>query len=251
MKETFNEFYAKIYDDLYSQKPYADEVEYIIKLISNSSTSASYPSHVLDFGCGTGNHSLEFYKRGFFVTGLDPSPFMIEIARTKITRVPELKFLVGGIDTVILENYNLVTCLFNVLGYYSAESNPAQLFKKFNTLLLKDNGRIVVDFWDVSKIHHDAQEKISKSYITKWGLLQRTTSSKFVKNDVLEIYINWNIDGLPINDSQEKHMIKVFSSIKIMNLLKQAGFKNIEPLEIPKGLYIDPRSSGFTATAGD
>ena len=39
-------------------------------------------SRILDVGCGTGRHSIEFAKRGYCVTGLDLSEGMLSVART-------------------------------------------------------------------------------------------------------------------------------------------------------------------------
>lgn len=53
------------------------EVDFILSL---------YPivpsSSILDVGCGTGRHSIEFARRGFRVTGIDISEGMLRIART-------------------------------------------------------------------------------------------------------------------------------------------------------------------------
>jgi len=38
---------------------------------------------VLDIGCGTGNHLLLFYQLGLDVTGLDASPYMLDIAKSR------------------------------------------------------------------------------------------------------------------------------------------------------------------------
>ena len=249
MNKTFNKFYASIYDDLYQDKAYSDEVGHIVKRVQQNSSSLSHSECILDFGCGTGNHALEFYKHGFSVTGVDPSVFMIEIAKGKILPNSKIEFLVGGIENVALRNYNLVTCLFNVLGYYSIDNNPLELFAKFNALLLEDRGHIVIDFWEKSKIQSVNQGVTTTNYITKLGVVSRTTSGKFAKDDVLEIDIGWAIDGLIIDSSQEKHFIKVFSSEFISESLKLAGFKDIQSFEPPKGLYVDSRSSTFIATA--
>lgn len=46
---------------------------------------------VLDIGCGTGNHLLLFYRLGLDVTGLDASPYMLDIARSRLGNKASLK----------------------------------------------------------------------------------------------------------------------------------------------------------------
>ncbi len=46
---------------------------------------------ILDIGCGTGNHLLLFYRSGFDVTGLDASPYMLDIARSRLGDKASLK----------------------------------------------------------------------------------------------------------------------------------------------------------------
>ena len=45
---------------------------------------------VLDIGCGTGNHLRMFLDMGLDITGLDPSPYMLDIARKKLGHRVEL-----------------------------------------------------------------------------------------------------------------------------------------------------------------
>jgi ubiquinone/menaquinone biosynthesis C-methylase UbiE len=46
---------------------------------------------ILDIGCGTGNHLLLFYRIGLDVTGLDASPYMLDIARSRLGQKASLK----------------------------------------------------------------------------------------------------------------------------------------------------------------
>jgi SAM-dependent methyltransferase len=64
----------------YEENPFTQytrfEVEFILRL---------YPlpagSSVLDVGCGTGRHAIEFARRGYKATGLDISSGMLDVAR--------------------------------------------------------------------------------------------------------------------------------------------------------------------------
>jgi ubiquinone/menaquinone biosynthesis C-methylase UbiE len=45
---------------------------------------------ILDIGCGTGRHLQLFLERGLDITGLDPSPHMLEVAKKKLGHRAEL-----------------------------------------------------------------------------------------------------------------------------------------------------------------
>ena len=44
------------------------------------------PGPVADLGCGPGAHALALARRGYDVTGIDGSPRMIQVARTRTAR---------------------------------------------------------------------------------------------------------------------------------------------------------------------
>ena len=53
-------------------------------------------SKVLDIGCGTGRHLLEFSKFTSYVTGTDISSKMLDYAKEKLKNVSEAKFIHGN-----------------------------------------------------------------------------------------------------------------------------------------------------------
>ena len=59
--------------------------------------AAKAGSKILDLGCGGGFLSEEFAKAGFAVTGLDPSPHLLEEARAHAAQ--------GGLDIKYVEGY--------------------------------------------------------------------------------------------------------------------------------------------------
>ena len=85
MEEYFNKI-ANRYDSWYLTKTgrYIDRTEK--RLIF--SMVCTRGGRALDLGCGTGNYTLELYKRGFSVVGADLSVEMLKIAKTKLPDVP-------------------------------------------------------------------------------------------------------------------------------------------------------------------
>lgn len=246
---TFERLYASIYDDLYQEKPYALEVEFFLSHISLDNKVNFNLQRVLDFGCGTGNHAWEFCVRGYEVTGIDPSPDMIDIAKKKYQDTENINFLVGRENVVPMEDFDLVSCLFNVFGYYSAFSDPRILLDNFQQRLANNAGWLIIDFWDKSKMLAPTASKSVKTYITKIGEARRITSSRFIDRDLLEIDMEWQINGPSHLFAKEKHTLRVFDSIQMEHLLMRAGFNNIREVRPPSGEYQDKRSSTFIACA--
>jgi ubiquinone/menaquinone biosynthesis C-methylase UbiE len=103
---------AKIYDALYSFKNYEAEARRLHEIIGAKKTSPG--NALLDVACGTGNH-LSFLRRNYSVEGIDLTPEMLEVARS---RLPELTFHQGDMRSFDLgRRFDVVTCLFSSIGY--------------------------------------------------------------------------------------------------------------------------------------
>jgi SAM-dependent methyltransferase len=72
-----------------------------------------YGASVLDLGCGTGRHAVEFAKRGYSVTGVDLSEGMLAQAREAAEREGvAVEWLHADAQTVRLDKrFDLVVCL--------------------------------------------------------------------------------------------------------------------------------------------
>ena len=74
----FFDAHVSVYDDFGYTKNTVAEVTFLIEELGLSDGAA-----VLDVGCGTGRHSIEFAKRGYEMTGIDISTGMLAKAREK------------------------------------------------------------------------------------------------------------------------------------------------------------------------
>ena len=76
--EQFHDLEAPVYDDLGFTKNTVKEVDFLIEVLDISPGDS-----ILDIGCGTGRHSIELAKRGYFMTGIDFSEGMLAKAKEK------------------------------------------------------------------------------------------------------------------------------------------------------------------------
>jgi SAM-dependent methyltransferase len=72
-----------IYELAFSYRDFGAEVDFIE--YNWQKNSATENPAVLDIGCGTGQHLIQFASRGYDCTGIDISPEVIEYARAKFS----------------------------------------------------------------------------------------------------------------------------------------------------------------------
>ena len=79
------EQYAPWYDLLYQDKDYASETSFVDEQLRRHGAGTGT---LLDLGCGTGVHAVEFARKGWTVTGIDLSPDMIRRADARRAEAP-------------------------------------------------------------------------------------------------------------------------------------------------------------------
>ena len=92
---------------------------------------------VLDIGCGFGRHSIELARRGYDVTGIDPSAAMIAEARR---RAAEAGVVVDfwqewGERFSSVHLYDAAICLFTTFGQITVQSDTGGLIKRIYKVL--------------------------------------------------------------------------------------------------------------------
>lgn len=131
---------ARFYDSFYEGKKFKEEAEYFYSIIKSINDN---PLHsVLDIGCGTGSHLIHLSEYFEEVSGLDPSPDMLDIARNKIKdratlfqcRIQEFKHQPA---------YSAVVSFNSALNYLVSTEDLTKAFQNIYNALAK-NGVIVV-----------------------------------------------------------------------------------------------------------
>jgi SAM-dependent methyltransferase len=106
---------APYYDRFYWWKDYAQEVEFLLKVLHRYRVRGK---RILEVACGTGTHTKLLAARGYRVTGVDASDDMLAIARRKVGR--RATFLRGemrNLGQVVEGTYDAAICLFSAISY--------------------------------------------------------------------------------------------------------------------------------------
>ena len=118
-----------------------EEVKYILEKIRLSNCSS-----ILDMGCGNARHTFEFAKYGHNVIGIDFSKKHIQHARLqrKKLKIKNVRLYSSDIRTYVTEKkFDLITCLYDVVGSFPEKKDNLSIIKKAYKLL-KDGGYFVI-----------------------------------------------------------------------------------------------------------
>ncbi len=92
---------------------------------------------VLDVACGTGVLFPDYLERGAEVTGIDISPEMVKVAKSKF---PQLDILCGDVETTDFMKQFDAVMVYNAFPHFP---QPEKLIERL-AFLLKDGGRLTV-----------------------------------------------------------------------------------------------------------
>lgn len=102
------------------------EAAYIAKLFGQNPIHAS----VLDLGCGTGRHALELARLGFDVYAVDYLENLIDRAKQTAAETSSMgvQFEIADCRDLNLDRqFDIVLCLYDVIGTYADESENARI----------------------------------------------------------------------------------------------------------------------------
>lgn len=229
MKKVFNA-YASYYDQLYKDKDYEVEVEYIVNILMNQNISSG---SILDLGCGTGAHAEFFAKKGFNVHGVDISEEMIEIASKKDYGQfsDSLNFELGDVKTFQIDKkFDAVLSLFHVISYQTTNEDLLSTFLTASKHL-NSEGIFIFDFWYGPAVILDKPVvRVKRFNEDGLNILRIAEPEIHFNSNVVDV--NYTI--MVSKDSEdktevlsEKHSMRYFFLPEMISALKLAGMEYI------------------------
>lgn len=132
---------SEVYDRVYAWKDYRREAVRVHQLVRRYGVDPSRT--LLDVCCGTGEH-LRYLRRWYRCTGVDASPAMLAVARSKL---PRLRFVRGRMQTFRLgERFDVILCLFSAIGYVRSHADLVRTLRNFGRHL-RPGGIVLVEPW--------------------------------------------------------------------------------------------------------
>lgn len=246
--DNFSPAYTAYYNLFYCDKNYALEAEYVTSKIRFFLPQAK---KILDIGCGTGMHDVEFIKYGFSVLGIDRSENMIAIA--KKNESSQLHF--SCCDALALkktEQFDSVVSLFHVISYITKTENLAKCFRNISDVLIP-GGVFIFDFWygpAVLKQRPERRVRVMQNEI--FHVERIATPAMDDAQHVVEI--TFDISSLNRKTGQqhsfkELHPMRYFFESELIELLSNAGFSEISFEQFLTGSSIGENTWGVCCIA--
>lgn len=195
------------------------EVEKVISLLQ-----LKKGANILDLGCGTGRHSLEFARRGFQVVGIDRTAMFLKEAKTRAAK-EELKvqFMEGDMRTFVnSEKFDAIVNLFTSFGYFEDPEDDRRVLKNV-FVSLKPSGKFLIDV-------------IGKEVFAR--MISFREREWFEDNDVFYLQETKPIDNwrrvkgrwIRFKNNEKKEftiMQQLYSGSELLSLLREVGFETV------------------------
>lgn len=223
MPEWFEDeaFWREMYPYMFDEQRFATADEQVRKIVKLTGVRRGA---VLDLCCGPGRHSVVLAKRGFQVTGVDRTRFLLNKARRRAKSArARIEFVHSDMrDFVRPAAFRLALNLFTSFGYFNKKDDDRRALRNiFESLTL--GGVCVIDVM--------GKERIAK-------ILQPTTSTRYPDGTLLiqlhEIFDDWTrirnewilIKGNRVRRFKFHHTL--YSGQELNDRLRQAGFADVK-----------------------
>ena len=214
-------FWRELYPFMFPEQRIADADEQV----ANALTLAKPPGKsALDLCCGPGRCSIALAKKGFTVTGVDKTKYLLDKARTSARAAGlKIEWIQADMrDFVRADAFDLVLNMFTSFGYFDDRGEDLAVLQ--NILASLRAGGVCL------------LELLGKERLAK--ILQPTTSTTLPDGTVMverhEIFDDWTRvrnEWLLIKNSKVKRFQfhhTVYSGLELRDRLERAGFRDIK-----------------------
>ena len=217
--------FAQFYDALTANVGYKERAEYFLSLLE---LLGHKPGLTLDLACGTGSLTLELFRRGVDIYGIDASVEMLSEARMKCAEAgADILFLCqkmqemdlyGTVDTVI--------CSLDSLNHVSGREEVQQSFDRVS-FFMNPGGYFLFDLNTLYK-----HEKVlgNNTFVYDVGQVYCVWQNRCIPNSGrVDIQLDFfQREGKLYRRSREHFSESAYPLEEVLAMLGKAGFGNIQ-----------------------
>src|SRR5271157_1214208 len=211
------EFWRELYPYMFPPERMAAvgaEVDQVLAL------TGVHAGAVLDLCCGPGRHAVEFARRGFAVTGVDRSPFLLDRARERAAEWGV------GIEWVMEDMrrfrrtgaYHLACNIFTSFGYFADEDDDLRVLRNVHESL-NEGGVLVMELLGLERLARMWRDSWCEDYPDGTTIVRRPR----LRDNWRRVANEWILlkDGRARTFHFEHSL---YSGRDLTNCLRRAGF---------------------------
>lgn len=224
--------YAAYYDLLNQDKNYVAECSYVLDLVEKYDAKVE---SILDYGCGTGKHSIQFATLGYWVTGLDLSKEMIDIANSNLNHNNEVhkeKVKFSSIEESLGSKSNendLTVSLFHVSNYLVTSNDFNSYLENLGRNTVK-GGLVIFDYWYEPAVKYLKPELRIREFENSALKITRIARPEYESFEIISICFTIFVED---KNTNEIYKIEEVHKMRPLNLedIKGTLPKNMELLD--------------------
>jgi len=216
-----NEYlWRELYPYMFPPPRYAAAVEEVSQILALT----DFTGHdVLDLCCGPGRHAVGFAQRGYAVTGVDASPFLLERALERGAEAAvEIEWVRDDMRRFLRPGaFDLAYSIFTSFGYFESEEDDLRVLRNVYESL-KPGGAFVMEMIGKERLARIWQAAICTEFPDGAVLLQRPQ----LRRDWSRVYNEWTLvkDGRARTFTFEHSL---YSGRELKDRLLHCGFREV------------------------
>ena len=214
-------FWRELYPFMFPKKRFADAAEQIEQVLALTKPNGKL---ALDLCCGPGRCSIALAKRGFRVTGVDRTRFLLDQARAKARAArAKIEWIQMDMrDFVRPGSFDLVLNMFTSFGYFDDKTQDTMVLRNIFSSL-RPAGVLLVDVMGKERLAHILQPTTSDTLPDGTILVQRHE----IFDDWTKIRNEWILLRKGRTRSFKFHHT-LYSGQELRDKLEQVGFTDVK-----------------------
>jgi D-alanine-D-alanine ligase len=212
----FGPSYLSLYDAyLLERTPIeADELEVLFDLHP--------PARILDLGCGQGRHGIELGRRGYEVTGIDLSDYLLDVAAARARAAGvKLRLVKGDMREALAgARFDVALSLFTSFGYFRDERDDTKVLRAV-ARMLSPGGRFLLEVMNGQREREQFEPKqwfaVGKTAVMEERQLDDRGRRLLVRRTI----------STPNARETDLHAIRLYSGPELEAALREAGFAEV------------------------
>jgi SAM-dependent methyltransferase len=232
-------FWQTFYPTMFSERRFADAVEDVDRVLALAGISSGA---ALDLCCGPARHSALLAQRGFAVTAVDHSPFLLSKAREHTAGLA-IEFVESDMRAFVRPAaFDLALSLFTSFGYFASPEEDLAVLRNVKTSL-KPGGIFVIDVV--------GSEPLAARPFDRWEQLPNG-DIVVAHAEVLPGWTRIRNHWLMVQGDRAHRYefeLNLYSGKELAEMLRQAGFSEVQIFGSLAGTRYDATATRLVARA--